>query len=129
MFNEKSKKMSMETLCKIRTIYKAVTSFENEMESMYHLGLNEGMLLCSLSSSERMSSGEIADVLGLTPSNTSKVIRSVEMKGMIERVLGEVDKRQMYFSLTEKGKIVLADIRCDNIKVPDLLCDILKKVD
>src|SRR3712207_7677516 len=74
------------------------------MEKKHHLCLNEGMLLCSLSKVDRLSSGEIAETLGLTNSNASKVIRSVEDKGLVERVMGVVDKRQMYFSLTRDRK-------------------------
>ncbi len=91
----------METLCKIRDLYRAIAEFETRFEKAHHLCLNEGMLLCCLSRKKRLSSGEIAEQLGLSNSNTSKVIRSVEDKGYIERNLGDCDKRQMYFSLTE----------------------------
>lgn len=117
----------MELLCKIREINRAVAAFEAEMEKMYHLSLNEGMLLCSLSKTERLSSGEIADSLGLTNSNASKVIRSVEYKSLIKRVMGKTDKRQMYFSLTPEGEKALQEIHCDRITVPDLLKELLSK--
>lgn len=117
----------METLCKIRDIYRAVAAFEVEFEKQHNLCLNEGMLLCTLSKVERLSSGEIAEALGLTTSNTSKVIRSVEDKELIERDLGRVDKRQMYFSLTEKGRQALSKINCNNQKIPDLLQTLLGK--
>lgn len=116
----------METLCKIRDIYRAVAAFELEFEKAHNLCLNEGMLLCTLSKTERLSSGELAESLGLTTSNTSKVIRSVEIKGLVERVLGVVDKRQMYFSLTPKGKQALSQIKCNEQDIPNLLKDILK---
>ncbi len=115
----------MDKLCKIRDLYRAVTDFESEFEDEYHIGLNEGMLLCTLAKKENLSSGDIADKLGLRSSNTSKVIKSVEEKGLITRVVGEVDKRQMYFSLTTKGKDVLQLIECDKIELPDLLERIL----
>ena len=75
----------METLCKIRDLYRAIAEFETRFEKAHHLCLNEGMLLCCLSRKKRLSSGEIAEQLGLSNSNTSKVIRSVEDKGYIER--------------------------------------------
>ena len=74
----------METLCKIRDLYRAIAEFETRFEKAHHLCLNEGMLLCCLSRKKRLSSGEIAEQLGLSNSNTSKVIRSVEDKGYIE---------------------------------------------
>lgn len=36
--------------------------------------------------------------------NTSKVIRSVEDKKLITRLVGKTDKRQMHFALTPEGK-------------------------
>jgi len=85
------------------------------------------MLLCILSKTEKLSSGEIADALGLTASNASKVIKSVENKGMIKRVIGNTDKRHMYFSLTPKGKECLSVINCNHIELPDFLKDIVSE--
>ena len=38
----------METLCKIRDVYRAIAEFEVQFTQMYDLSLNEGMLLCTL---------------------------------------------------------------------------------
>lgn len=117
----------METLCQIRDIYRTIGAFEAQFEKEYGICLNEGMLLCSLSKTDRLSSGEIAEALGLTTSNASKVIKSVENKELVERVLGMKDKRQMYFSLTEKGKLLLSEIKCDKLDMSDVLKCILKR--
>lgn len=111
----------METLCKIRDLYRSVAEFENHFEELHGICLNEGMLLCSLSPAGKLSSGEIAELLGLTTSNTSKVIKSAENKGLISRILGETDKRQMFFILTKKGKNCLSSIDCKKINMPDIL--------
>jgi DNA-binding MarR family transcriptional regulator len=115
----------METLCKIRDIYRAVAQVESQMEKMYGLGLNEGMILCTLKKCGKLSSGEIAEKLGLTTSNTSKVIRSVERKGFVERVSGEEDKRQMYFTLTDRGGWVLRNIKTEELLLPEPLREML----
>ena len=93
----------MEKLCKIRELQRAVNRFEAALERSHGICLNEGMALCSLSKAGRLSCGELGEMLGLTPSNTSKVLRSVEGN----------DKRQMYFSLTEKGRVLLGSINCE----------------
>lgn len=111
----------METLCKIRDIYRIIYDFEHNFEKHFGLSLNEGMLLCSLIDSEKLSSGEIASALGLTCSNTSKVIKSVEKKSLIERVIGAEDKRQMYFSLTVKGRETIHNIKSSDIEIPEAL--------
>lgn len=111
----------METLCSIRDLYRSIAEFETRFEKIHNLSLNEGMLLCSLTKADRLSSGEIAELLGLTTSNTSKVIKSVENKELIERGLGSRDKRQMYFSLTDKGRSRFREIKSQNIEIPPML--------
>lgn len=113
--------LPMEKLCRIRDVQRAIISFEHRFAKNYGICLNEGMLLCSLCKSECLSSGELGDLLGLTLSNTSKVIASVEEKGLIKRILGKKDKRQMYFMLTGKGKELIASVNCEEMEVPEIL--------
>ena len=56
----------MDTLCKIRDMYRAIAEFEARFEKVYQLGLNEGMVLCCLSRMEKLSSGEIAEQLNIS---------------------------------------------------------------
>ena len=111
----------MEQLCKIRTIYRAIIEFENCMEKQHGMSLNEGMLLCSLSKQPGITSTELAELLGLTCSNCSKVIGSVERKGYVERCKGDEDKRNNRFTLTEAGAEKLAAMKCCGDELPDVL--------
>ena len=115
----------MESFCKIRDVYRAITDFEARFEKRYGLGLNEGSLLCALHEVGRLSSGDIAKQLNLTQSNASKVIRAVENKGLIQRTLGDDDKRQMYVSLTPEGERCLTQLHCCDIEVPAVLKQLL----
>lgn len=120
----------MENLCKIRDVYRAIAEFEGQFVQQYNLSLNEGMLLCGLLDKPRLTSGEIAEALGLTCSNTSKLIRSVEEKKLVARIVGKVDKRQMYFSLTTEGKERITKIINSNYELPAILqqvVDLLEK--
>jgi len=114
-----------ETLCSIRDIYRSIRNFEVKFQKKHDLSLNEGMLLCSLKGSTH-SSGEIAEMLGLTNSNTSKVIKSVEDKGFIKRMLGDGDKRQMYFCITDRGRDKLKEIKCEDTKMNEMLAQITR---
>ena len=115
----------MESFCKIRDVYRAITEFEAQFEKRYGLGLNEGSLLCALHEVGRLSSGDIAKQLNLTQSNASKVIRAAENKGLIQRSLGDDDKRQMYFSLTPEGERCLTQLHCCDSEVPAVLKQLL----
>jgi hypothetical protein len=66
------------TLCKIREIYRSIVEYEAVFRRVHGLKLNEGMLLCTLSDGVRKTSGELSDLLGVTPSNMSKIISSAE---------------------------------------------------
>ena len=118
----------METLCKIRDVYRAIAEFEVQFTQMYDLSLNEGMLLCTLLNTPKLTSSEIAEALGLSASNTSKVIRSVEGKKLITRLIGKEDKRQMRFSLTTEGKNRISDIKNATFELSGLLQQVVSLV-
>lgn len=117
----------MEKLCKIRDIQRAVNQFEQGFEKRYGICLNEGMALCSLLKAGSLTSGEIGELLGLSSSNASKVIKSIENKRLVERMTGEKDKRQMYFSLTPDGKKRISSLQCEAIEIAPLLKEMLEK--
>ena len=97
-----------------------IRDFEIKFQQDHDLSLNEGMLLCSLKEN-KYSSSEIAEILSLTNSNASKVIKSVEEKGFIERSLGKDDKRQMYFVITKSGLDKLTEIKCEGEAIDTIL--------
>lgn len=111
----------MEELCKIRDIQRAVCRFEQGFEDRFGICLNEGMALCSLRKAGRLASGELGELLGLTASNTSKVICSVETKGYVERVVCREDRRKMYFTLTAQGAALLNLVEKGEVSLPDPL--------
>ena len=123
------RKFTMETvgrnICKIRDIYHAITGFETEFLQKYGLCLNEGMALCTLQKN-KLSSKELAQSLGLTHSNTSKIIKSLEIKMLIKRILGKTDKRRMYFVLTAQGSDKLKAINGEEHIILPVLNDIIK---
>lgn len=111
----------MDRLCRIRDLQRAVMHFEADFETHYGISLNEGMTLCTLSRTERMCPGELGEALGLTPSNMSKVLRTVESKGLATREMCCQDRRQFFYSLTPQGRKLLESIHCSELEMPDLL--------
>ncbi len=109
-----------EYLCKIRDVRKEILLFEDNFQKYYNISLNEGMMLCTLSKYTSCSSGELSEHLGLTHSNTSKIISSAEKKGLVMRILGDKDKRKMYFTLTKEGENTLDFIKQTEIKQPKI---------
>jgi DNA-binding MarR family transcriptional regulator len=115
-----------EPLCRIRDIYRCINDFEIEFYARYGVKLNEAMLLCSLSKSGESASGQIAEMLGLSLSNASKVIIASEEKGLVERNVGREDKRQMFFRLTDEGKKRISEIHRYEDEIVKLIEEIQK---
>lgn len=118
----------MEQLCKIRELYRAISEFESLFIEVHDLTLNEGMLLCCLDRFGKSSAREIANKLNISASNTSKIIKNVEDKELISRLLCKEDKRQMYFELTRKGKIKVDKINKNTIQEPSPLKEIFERL-
>ena len=104
----------------MRDLYRSLALLETRLSETYGLALNEAMGLCSIGE-ETVMAGVVVERTGLSASQASNMIRSVEEKGLLVRTLGEKDKRQMYFALTDKAKEKLEDIRKHGIEIPDLL--------
>lgn len=115
----------MECICVIKDIYRAINDFEDKFEQAFGFCINEGLILCSLKD-KQLSSSEIAEQAGLKFSHASKLIKSVEDKGYIDRSIGSSDKRYMNFKLTEKGEEMLTKIQTNPIDIPELLQPIFK---
>jgi len=98
--------------------------FEKKITELHGISLNEGMLLCSLKETNSLSSTELSEILKLTTSNTSKILKSVENKSLIKRHLGKTDKRSMLFSLTPAGLKKLKKIQTSQVALPTLLCNL-----
>lgn len=111
---------------KIRNIYRAIAAFELQMEQTFNLNINEVMAMCILSQKANMLSGELADEMNLTRSNTSKVIASLEKKGFIERKTCKHDSRCQRFALTQLGEKQLSEVNCNSFEVPQNLQILLK---
>ena len=119
--------MDKKCICHLRSIYRAITALEQEMQKLHGININEGMLLCLLSENKSLTSGEIAEALGLTCSNTSKIICAVEKKELISRIMGKTDKREMYFSLSAAGKKRFEEMKDCDWELHEILTQVLEK--
>lgn len=123
--SQKRKNVDQSKICKIRDIYRAISEFEQTFSNQFGICLNEAMVLCALLDRQTMTASELAEVLGVTQSNASKIIRMVEDKAFVDRVFGKEDRRQMLFSLTEAGKEKINVLKCSDIAMPELLNNLI----
>ncbi|MCF0203448.1 MAG: winged helix DNA-binding protein [Bacteroidaceae bacterium] len=107
-------------ICQMRELCKAISELEDSLVDIYGITLNEAMVMCCIGS-ENIAAGDISQAIGMKSSHLSKVLRSIEEKGLITRAFGDKDKRQIYFSLTPEATSRLCTLKCDGIPIPDML--------
>ncbi len=117
----------MEDICVIKEIYRMLYQFEKDFQEAHQVSINDAMVLCCLKNGEEKSAGEICEFVGLSNSRVSKVLCSVEEHGYIARRLGSIDRRQMFFSLTEKGKQKITEMMGKKLHFSDLLKSISRQ--
>lgn len=104
----------------MRELFKALSELESRLVEQHGVSLNEAMALCCIGG-DTLTASVISEHTGLSASHTSKLIRSIEGKGLIVRSLGETDKRQMRFTLSDKGRGCLETLKAHEIEIPELL--------
>ena len=117
--------MDKQVICRVRDINRAIAELERQFLQQFDVNINEAMLLCTLKEKGKLSSGAIAEALGLSASNASKVIASSEKKNLISRNLCKEDKRQMFFSLSSIGKEKIETMRNEQIDLPEILREVV----
>lgn len=103
--------MKEQALTKMKEVMHAVYSFENHLIKEHGLLLNAALTLCALEGSKSKRSSDLAEELGVTYSLMSRTVVLLEKRLLIDRSIGKTDKREMRFTLTEKGKKLLKEIR------------------
>lgn len=109
----------------MRELFKALSELETRLMEQYGVSLNEAMALCCIGG-DTLTASVISENTGLYASHTSKVIRSIEEKELIVRNLGDKDKRQMHFTLSDKGRECLEALKANEIEIPELLKPLFK---
>ena len=124
-FNEGSFMEKIKSICVMRELFKALSELETRLMEQYGVSLNEAMALCCIGG-DTLTASVISENTGLSASHTSKVIRSIEEKELIVRNLGDKDKRQMHFTLSDKGHECLEALKANEIEIPELLKPLFK---
>lgn len=116
----------MESICKLKNIYKSLYTFEKEFSEKNNITINEGMVLCCMKDEKPRTANEICEFVGLSNSRVSRIINAVETKGYILRKMGSIDKRQMIFTLTEEGKKKIKEMMKHEINLSALIKELVE---
>jgi len=109
----------MESFCKLKEIYKVIYNLEAKVQTELGLTINECIMLCTLQERGK-SASELSECISQSKSRTSKILSSMEKKGLIERDFDKADKRKTNFKLTAKGLEKSGELACSNIEIPEI---------
>lgn len=119
-------KYFMESICKLKNIYKSLYTFEKEFAEKNNITINEGMVLCCMKDEKPRTANDLCEFVGLSNSRVSRIINAVETKGYILREMGSIDKRQMIFSLTEEGRKKIKEMMKHEINLSALIKELVE---
>lgn len=100
----------MESILKLKDIYKALYDFEKQYAKLNDITINEAIVLYSLREGKPMIASQVYKFVGLSKSRMSRIMFEIENKGYVARQTGAEDKRNIFFSLTSLGRDKLNDL-------------------
>lgn len=111
----------MESIIKLKDIYKALYSFEKQYAEANDITINEAIILSALQDNKPKAANELYDHVGLSKSRVSRILADIERKGFIVRKVGVKDKRHMLFTLSYAGNEKLKEILAQKINFSRLV--------
>jgi DNA-binding MarR family transcriptional regulator len=95
----------------LRSHARIVRALDAELEREHGLPLTsyDVLIQLSLAPDRRLRMFELAEAVVLSRSGLTRLVDRLERGGLVERERGEVDLRQMYAQLTDRGFGVLED--------------------
>ena len=85
--------------------------------------LTESRILYELGQSRETTASDLAEELGLDPGYLSRILRSFERQGLIEKSRSETDGRQFLLALTEQGREAFAQLNARSANKVSRLLD------
>jgi len=92
---------TLNDLCAVKDVMATVTELEATLRSRLGLNLYQAFALCCLARGER-SAGSLADELRIRQASLSRILKSLEQRGLVRRQAGS-DNRHRIVSLSEAG--------------------------
>ena len=116
-------------ITKIKNIQKILYRLEKVFLENNGITLNEAIIIYSLPEKRGSCAGYLSGQLGVSNSRTSKILSRLEQQEYIIRTMGQADKRQMLFSLTEKGLEKKKEIQRSEGEYRELIKSLAKFMD
>lgn len=87
----------------VRKSWLMISKLYNEMASQHDSTLAMAFVLIAINEQDGTPVTKIAPRIGMEPNSLSRILKSMEEKGFVLRTKDQVDKRQVFVSLTDAG--------------------------
>jgi DNA-binding MarR family transcriptional regulator len=88
----------------IKSAWHAIARMYNQQASKYEVTTSIGFVLLNIHSDEGTPATKIAPLMGLEARSLTRMLKTMEEKGLIYRVPDPIDKRSVRIYLTDLGK-------------------------
>lgn len=89
----------------IKTAWHAIARMYNQQALQYDATMSMGFVLLNINSEEGTPATKIAPLMGLEARSLTRLLKSMEEKGLIYREADKVDKRSVRILLTREGRL------------------------
>lgn len=109
----------------IKQTWHAISRMYNQMATQEGITTSMGYVLININSKEGTAATKIAPLMGLESRSLTRVLKSMEEKGLILRIPDSKDKRSVRVYLTDEGKdkrsIAIKSIKDFNYQIQKIL--------
>jgi MarR family transcriptional regulator, organic hydroperoxide resistance regulator len=88
----------------IKTAWHAIARMYNQQASKHNITMSMGFVLLNINSEQGTPATKIAPLMGLEARSLTRLLKSMEEKGLIYRETDSSDKRLVRIVLTKEGK-------------------------
>jgi DNA-binding MarR family transcriptional regulator len=87
----------------VRYVWHAMSRMYNQLGSQHDISTSMGFVLLNIRTEGGSQATKIAPLMGLESRSLTRMLRSMEEKGLIYRKRDSVDRRSVHIYLTEEG--------------------------
>src|SRR6187551_3712144 len=89
----------------LRTAWHAIARMYNQQAVKYDATMSMGFVLLNINSDEGIPATKIAPLMGLESRSLTRLLKTMEEKGLVYRQGDKIDKRSVRIMLTKDGKL------------------------
>ncbi|GAA4831013.1 MarR family winged helix-turn-helix transcriptional regulator [Algivirga pacifica] len=102
---DKAEKRRQSIDFRIKGAWLAISKMYNVLGTDFDITHSTGFVLLNIDVEEGTPATKIAPLMGMEARSLTRMLKTMEEQGVIERVADENDRRKVIIKLTEKGKV------------------------